>query len=53
MHTTLAVYKYVHEILNIINNKNYANRILSDMTKAYDKVQYNMLLDNLYGKGIR
>lgn len=51
--TTLAVYKYIQEALNIINNKKYAIGILLDMTKAYDKVQFKILLDKLYGIGIR
>lgn len=51
--TTLAVYKYIHDILNIINDKKYAIGILLDMTKAYDKVQYKILLNKLYGIGIR
>lgn len=51
--TTLAVYKYIQEALNIINNKQYAIGILLDMTKAYDKVQFKILLNKLYGIGIR
>lgn len=51
--TTLAVYKYVQEALTIVNNKNYAVGILLDMTKAYDKVKFNILLDKLHGIGIR
>lgn len=51
--TVLATYKYIQEILNLINDKFYAIGILLDMTKAYDKVQFNILLDKLYGIGIR
>lgn len=51
--TTLAVYKYVQEILNIIHSKHYAIGILIDMTKAYDKVQFKILLNKLYKIGIR
>lgn len=51
--TTLAVYKYMQEVTNIINNKKYAIGILLDMTKAYDKVQFKILLEKLYGIGIR
>lgn len=51
--TTLAVYKYIQEALNAINNKQYAIGILIDMTKAYDKVQFKILLEKLYGIGIR
>lgn len=51
--TIFAVYKYIQEIHNIINDKKYAIGILIDMTKAYDKVQYNILLSKLYDIGIR
>lgn len=51
--TSLAVYKFIQEALNIINSKKYAIGILLDMTKAYDKVQYDILLRKLYGIGIR
>lgn len=51
--TVLAVYKYVNKLLDIINDKYYAIGILLDMTKAYDKVQYKILLNKLYGVGIR
>jgi hypothetical protein len=51
--TTLAVYKYIDEILKIINNKQYAIGILLDMSKAYDRVSYNVLLSKLHGIGVR
>lgn len=51
--TVLAVYKYIKEALNIINNKKYAVGLLLDMTKAYDKVQFDILLNKLYNIGIR
>lgn len=51
--TSLAVYKCIHDILNIINNKEYAIGILLDMSKAYDRVTYNILLKKLYGIGVR
>lgn len=51
--TILAVYKYIQEIHDIINNKKYAIGILLDMSKAYDRVQNNILLDKLYDIGIR
>lgn len=51
--TTLAVYKYMREIIKILENKQYGIGILLDMTKAYDKVQHNILLNKLYGIGIR
>lgn len=51
--TTLAVYKYIQEAYTLINSKQYAAGLLLDMTKAYDKVQFNILLNKLYGIGIR
>ena len=51
--TSLAVFKYISEILNIINNKKYAIGILLDMSKAYDRVLYDILLNKLYGVGVR
>lgn len=51
--TTLAVYKYVQEALNIINTKKYAVGVLLDLSKAYDRVSYKILLRKLYGIGIR
>lgn len=50
--TTLAVYKFIQEILTIIDNKKYAIGVLLDMSKAYDKVQFKILLNKLYGIGI-
>lgn len=51
--TTLAIYKFIQEAYNLINNKQYAIGILLDMTKAYDTVQYKILLNKLHGIGIR
>ena len=51
--TGLAVFKYIYEILNIINNKDHAVGILLDMTKAYDKVSFKILLNKLFGIGVR
>jgi hypothetical protein len=51
--TTLAVYRYIQQILDIINEKKYGIGILIDMTKAYDTVQYKILLDKLHGIGVR
>jgi hypothetical protein len=51
--TTLATYKYTNEILKILNNKEYAIGVLLDMTKAYEKVKYNILLEKLHGVGVR
>lgn len=51
--TILAIYKYVQKILDIIHDKKYAVGLLLDMSKAYDRVNYKILLDKLYGLGIR
>lgn len=51
--TILASFKYVSKILDIINSKKYAVGIFFDMTKAYEKVKFNILLDKLYGIGVR
>lgn len=51
--TTLAIYKYVLEIVNIINTKKYAVGLLLDMSKAYDRVHHGILLDKLYNVGVR
>lgn len=51
--TSLALYKYINEILNIINNKNYAIGILLDMSKAYDRVSHKILLAKLHDIGVR
>lgn len=53
MSTTLAVFNYIQETLNIINKKQYAVGLLLDMCKAYDKVKFNILLNKLYDIGIR
>ena len=50
---TISVYKFIQEAINVINKKKYAVGILLDMTKAYDKVQYDILLNKLQGIGIR
>lgn len=51
--TILAVYNYVQQVLNYLNDKKYAVGILLDMTKAYDRVQHEILLSKLYDYGIR
>lgn len=51
--TVLAVYKYIQKALDIINEKKYAIGLLLDMTKAYDKVQFEILLNKLYSIGLR
>lgn len=51
--TTLAIYKYLKNILNEINDKKIAVGLLLDMSKAYDRVSYTTLLHKLYDSGIR
>lgn len=51
--TTLAVYKYIDKILGILEKKDYAVGLLLDMSKAYDKVQHDILLKKLRDIGIR
>lgn len=51
--TTLAIYKYIQEIITEINNKKYAVGLLLDLSKAYDRVSYETLLNKLYSTGIR
>jgi hypothetical protein len=51
--TTLAVYTFVREVLSIINDKKHAVGILLDMSKAYDRVPYNILLSKLKSIGVR
>lgn len=51
--TTQAVYKYVQKALEHINHKHYGVGLLLDMSKAYENVDYNILLSKLHGSGIR
>lgn len=51
--TTLAVYNFIQEAINIIDNKEYAVGILLDLSKAYDKVKYNILIQKLNKIGFR
>lgn len=51
--TTLAVYNFIQKALTYINDKKYAVGILLDMTKAYDRVKYDLLLSKLSEAGIR
>ncbi|KAI5631480.1 reverse transcriptase (RNA-dependent DNA polymerase) domain-containing protein [Phthorimaea operculella] len=51
--TTLATYKYTQNILDTINSKKYAIGLLLDMSKAYDRVNYSILLNKLHSIGIR
>lgn len=51
--TILAIYKYTKQIFEEINNKKIAVGLLLDMSKAYDRVRYEVLLNKLYQSGIR
>lgn len=51
--TTLAVFKYIQTALQHINDKQNAIGLLLDMSKAYDRVPYDLLLQKLKGSGIR
>lgn len=51
--TILTVNKFMYDVINIIDSKKYALGLLLDMSKAYDRVQHNILLNKLYGIGIR
>jgi hypothetical protein len=51
--TTLSVYKYIQAALQTLNDKQHAVGILLDLSKAYDKVSYDILLSKLYGSGVR
>jgi hypothetical protein len=51
--TALAVSNYIQGILETINNKRHAVGLLLDLAKAYDRVSHKILLNKLYGSGIR
>ncbi|KAI5642242.1 reverse transcriptase (RNA-dependent DNA polymerase) domain-containing protein [Phthorimaea operculella] len=51
--TILAVYNYTQQALDCINQKQSVVGILLDLSKAYDKVSYSLLLAKLYRAGIR
>lgn len=51
--TTLAVYKYIQQIIKAIDCKKYAIGLLLDMSKAYDRVCYKTLLYKLHNTGVR
>ncbi|KAI5643352.1 reverse transcriptase (RNA-dependent DNA polymerase) domain-containing protein [Phthorimaea operculella] len=42
-----------HDVYNCIRDKSYAVGILLDMSKAYDRVQHDILLEKLFAIGIR
>jgi hypothetical protein len=47
------VFRYVQQILDFINEGDYAIGILLDMSKAYDRVRHDLLLYKLRCSGIR
>lgn len=51
--TTLALVDLVEKISNAIANKQYAVGVFLDLTKAFDTVNYELLLQKLYRYGIR
>jgi hypothetical protein len=51
--TISALYRFTNEILNIIDSKKHAIAMMLDMSKAYDRVSHRVLLDKLYGIGVR
>lgn len=51
--TITALYKFVNDSLEIINNKKYAVSVMLDLSKAYDRVNHKILLNKLYGIGVR
>lgn len=44
---------YIQEVVNTMNKKKYPVGILVDISKASDRVQFDILLKMLYGLGIR
>ena len=51
--TTLALIEYTDNIRNILDEGNYAISIFIDLTKAFDTVDHEILLDKLDRYGIR
>lgn len=46
--TTLAVYNYIQGVLECLKNKSNATGLLSDLSKAYDRVSRPILLTKLH-----
>ncbi|KAI5643441.1 reverse transcriptase (RNA-dependent DNA polymerase) domain-containing protein [Phthorimaea operculella] len=44
--TSLAVFKYISDTLNLINSRKHAIGVLLDMSKAYDRVLHDIMLQN-------
>lgn len=51
--TTLATYNYVQKIYSYLNQRQCTLGLFLDMSKAYDNVSHNLLLQKIYGLGIR
>lgn len=51
--TTRALYQVVNEIIHSLNNKNETTAVLLDLSKAFDCVDHNILLNKLERYGIR
>uniref|UniRef100_A0A671WE94 Reverse transcriptase domain-containing protein n=1 Tax=Sparus aurata TaxID=8175 RepID=A0A671WE94_SPAAU len=51
--TTLALVDLVEKISNAIDNKQYAVGVFLDLTKAFDTVNHELLLQKLYRYGMR
>lgn len=51
--TDLALYKFTSAILNGINNDKKVTGLFIDITKAFDTVSHEILLDKLYKAGFR
>jgi len=47
-----AIFKLTNEILNALNNKTMAGSIFHDLEKAFDSVNYDILLSKLLYYGI-
>jgi hypothetical protein len=47
-----AIFKLINEILNALNNKKMAGSIFCDLEKAFDSVNYDLLLSKLPYYGI-
>lgn len=51
--TTRAIFQLLEEIINILNNKESAVCVLMDLTKAFDCIDHQLLLEKLHCMGFR